>query len=85
MLDTVRVGSLIDKIRYRVEWHGHVWEVDEFLGDNAPLMIAEIELGSEGETFETPPFVGREVTGDHRFTNAYLAEHPFRAWGEEPA
>lgn len=66
----------IEKIRYRVEVGGKLWEVDEFLGANKGLLMAEIELESEDETFEMPAWVGQEVTGDARYYNASLSKQP---------
>ena len=73
----------IDKTRYLVKSGVHTFEVDEFYGDNTGLVIAEVELQSEDESFEKPVFVGREVTGDRRFYNAHLTKHPFCAWSEQ--
>ena len=71
---------LIEKIRYRILHGGHVWEVDEFLGANAGLVVAECELDSPDEPLELPGWVGREVTGDPRYGNSNLIAHPFTAW-----
>lgn len=71
---------LIEKYRRRIEHAGHVWEVDEFLGVNAGLVVAEIELGSEAEQFELPQWVGEEVTSDVRYLNSSLIKHPYSAW-----
>lgn len=73
---------LVEKIRYRIPVGQHVWELDEFLGENAGLILAEVELASEVETFERPRWAGVEVTGDRRYYNSYLAQHPFRQWPE---
>jgi adenylate cyclase len=70
----------IDKTRYKIDFGGKIWEVDEFWGDNEGLIIAEIELKSEDEEFALPPWIGPEVTHDHRYYNSYLAEHPFQSW-----
>ncbi len=75
-------GEIIEKRRHIVEHGGHVWEVDEFGGANSGLVIAEIELAREDETFERPPWLGEEVTGDQRYYNAALALHPWRQWTE---
>ncbi|OIO61208.1 MAG: adenylate cyclase [Alphaproteobacteria bacterium CG_4_10_14_0_2_um_filter_63_37] len=80
MLDTLCPPGQIDKIRHRVVVGGHVWEVDEFLGDNAGLVVAEIELSAEGEAFEMPDWAGEEVSGDVRYTNARLSQAPFASW-----
>lgn len=80
MLTTLCADSLIDKTRYRVAWHGHTWEVDVFGGDNAGLVVAELELESEQQDFELPPWVGPEVTHDPRYFNASLVRSPWRSW-----
>ena len=68
--------GLINKIRYYVKFGGHTWEVDVFRGENDGLIIAEIELASEEETFELPEWIGREVSGDPKYYNMMLAKHP---------
>ncbi len=73
-------ASELEKYRYRITYAGKLWEVDEFLGDNQGLLMAEIELGSEDEEFELPPWVTTEVTGDDRYYNARLSVHPFKNW-----
>ena len=78
---------LIEKWRYRLNVGSHLWEVDEFLGDNAGLILAEVELSSETESFSLPPWAGLEVSEDARYYNANLAKHPYRLWarsGAEP-
>jgi len=72
---------LIEKLRYRVMMGGHLWEVDEFFGDNAGLLLAEVELTNIEEAVELPEWVGEEVTDDPRYYNAALSQHPFSAWG----
>jgi adenylate cyclase len=74
---------VIDKIRYKVDYRGFVWEVDEFLGDNAGLLVAEIELEEEEQAFEKPPWVGAEVSADRRYSNAGLVRLPFSRWEKE--
>jgi len=71
---------LIEKTRHLVTWAGHLWEVDEFEGDNAGLVVAEVELAAEDETFERPPWLGREVSDDFRYSNSALSERPWRDW-----
>ena len=71
-------GSLIEKTRFFVPRDKHVWEVDEFAGDNAGLVLAEIELGDVDESFGLPDWIGPEVTDDRRFYNAALSLHPWR-------
>ncbi len=70
----------IDKTRHLVRSGRHVFEVDEFHGENEGLTIAEVELSSPDEPFEKPGFIGQEVTGDPRYYNAQLTRHPFRRW-----
>ncbi|MDR6966715.1 CYTH domain-containing protein [Flavobacterium arsenatis] len=70
----------IDKTRFEVKAGHHIYEVDEFFGENQGLIIAEIELSSETETFEKPEWLGEEVTNDERFYNAYLSRNPFVFW-----
>lgn len=72
--------GVIDKVRYEIPVGKHLYEVDEFFGDNAGLIIAEIELAAEDETFEKPDWLGNEVTGDERYYNAYLSSYPYTLW-----
>jgi adenylate cyclase len=83
-LMALRQSGLIDKVRYKVSWHGHTWEVDEFGGDNAGLVIAEIELHDERETFDRPPWLGVEVTGQQQYYNSALAQRPYALWKAAP-
>jgi adenylate cyclase len=78
MLRTLCRQPLIEKTRYRVEHGGRVWEVDEFAGDNAGLVLAEIELDDAAEAVDLPDWVGREVTNSGRYTNARLSVRPYR-------
>ena len=73
--------GIIDKTRYLVPYGNHVFEVDEFYGDNEGLVMAEVELKSEDEPFEKPSFIGQEVTGDRRFYNSHMRQCPFAIWG----
>jgi adenylate cyclase len=82
MLDQLCEQPIIDKWRYRVEFKGHLWEIDEFLGDNKGLIVAEVELTSEDEEFFRPHWLGHEVTHDHRYFNSNLIEHPFKEWNQ---
>lgn len=77
------VGGRIDKVRHYVQHAGHTWEVDEFAGDNAGLVVAELELGSADEAFERPSWLGREVTEELRYYNLALAERPYSRWRAE--
>jgi adenylate cyclase len=72
--------GIIDKTRFEVKIGSHVFEVDEFYGENEGLIIAEIELESETETFEKPTWLGQEVTADHRYYNSFLSKNPFTTW-----
>ena len=72
--------GVIDKTRFEVKSGNHVYEVDEFYGENEGLIIAEIELSSENETFEKPSWLGEEVTNDKRYYNSYLSNHPYKNW-----
>jgi adenylate cyclase len=76
------VGGLIDKRRHLLEHRGHLWEIDEFSGDNAGLIVAEIELSSADEYFERPDWLGREVTDTPRYYNLALASRPYSQWSE---
>lgn len=73
-------GGIIDKTRYLIECGKHTFEVDEFHGDNEGLVVAEVELESTGEEFASPPFLGKEVTGDKRYYNSNLTRFPFKLW-----
>ncbi|MDF1581469.1 MAG: CYTH domain-containing protein [Desulfuromonadales bacterium] len=83
MLEQLCRKPLIEKIRYRVPHAGMVWDVDEFLGDNAGLVLAEIEIEYANQAVELPAWVGKEVTDDSRFYNASLAEYPLTTWPAE--
>jgi adenylate cyclase len=72
--------GIIDKTRFEVKVSNHVFEIDEFYGGNQGLIIAEIELSSENESFVKPVWLGEEVTTDSRFYNAYLSKNPFKNW-----
>ena len=72
--------GMIDKTRYLVKSGKHVFEVDEFYGENEGLVIAEVELESVDESYEKPDFIGEEVTGDVRYYNSFLMKNPFTRW-----
>ncbi len=80
MLATLCIRPVIQKNRYRIEHQGFTWEVDEFAAENAGLLLAEIELQHEEETFPLPDWIGEEVTGDPRYFNSYLVQHPYTQW-----
>ena len=79
------IAPLIEKVRYRIEHAGRTWEVDVFSGPNEGLVVAELELEAEDAAFQMPPWVGREVSSDNRYTNTSLVTHPFTSWGTAPA
>ncbi len=72
--------GLIDKTRYLVRSGRHVFEVDEFYGENEGLVVAEVELSAEDEAYEKPDFIGKEVTGDVRYFNSFLMRTPYTRW-----
>ena len=72
--------GIIDKIRYEVKSNTHIFEIDEFFGDNNGLVVAEIELNSEEEAFEKPSWLGTEVTGEVKYYNSQLSTTPFCEW-----
>ena len=74
---------LIEKTRYFVPHEGMLWESDQFEGDNEGLVVAEIELDSEQQTFSMPSWVGQEVSQDRRYYNVCLVTHPYKDWIEE--
>jgi adenylate cyclase len=82
MLETLCVKPLIEKLRYKIMSDGHLWEVDEFIGDNEGLTIAEVELKSADEHVIIPDWVGQEVTGDLMYFNSNLVINPFKKWGK---
>ena len=72
--------GMIDKTRFLVRSRKHVFEIDEFYGENEGLVVAEVELASEDETYEKPDFIGEEVTGDVRYYNSFLMRTPYKTW-----
>tara|TARA_R110002072_G_scaffold15519_1_gene62072 strand:- start:36 stop:503 length:468 start_codon:yes stop_codon:yes gene_type:complete len=72
--------TIIDKIRYEIKVGNHIFEVDEFFGDNEGLIIAEVELNFENEIFEKPSWLGNEVTGDIKYYNSELSKQPYTSW-----
>ena len=79
-LMTRRQGAVIEKVRHDIPWHGLMWEVDVFAGDNEGLILAEIELDHERQPFDLPPWIGAEVTFSRKYYNGDLARRPFRSW-----
>jgi adenylate cyclase len=83
LLDTLCAQPQIEKTRYHVPFGDHLWEVDLFAGANAGLVVAEVELADEHETFAMPPWAGEEVSHDTRYYNVCLVKHPFCEWSHE--
>jgi adenylate cyclase len=80
MLTELCAKPLIEKRRYAVEYEGLTWEIDEFMGENEGLVVAEVELQEEEQVFERPPWLGEEVTGDPRYFNSNLSRKPYKEW-----
>ena len=80
MLDGLADGPVVDKVRHLVPVGGHTWEVDVIEGANAPLVMAEVELGDPDEPFELPSWAGQDVSDDARYYNANLAQAPYSTW-----
>tara|TARA_R110002012_G_scaffold42572_6_gene115844 strand:+ start:4252 stop:4725 length:474 start_codon:yes stop_codon:yes gene_type:complete len=72
--------GIIEKTRYEIYSDNHTFEVDDFMGENEGLIIAEIELQSETESFQKPDWLGKEVTGDVKYYNSNLSKNPFKTW-----
>lgn len=83
MLDKLVSGPVVEKTRYHLPVGNHEWEIDVFHGDNAGLVVAEIELTDEQESFVMPEWAGREVSGEARYYNVCLAKHPYKYWEEK--
>lgn len=83
MLDTLCEQPQIEKTRYHVQVGAHIWEVDVFGGDNEGLIVAEVELADEEESFERPVWIGKEVSDDTRYYNVCLTRHPYKDWHDE--
>ncbi|MCP4214543.1 MAG: CYTH domain-containing protein [bacterium] len=81
MLDQLCEKPIIEKKRYKVDFAGFIWEIDEFFGDNDGLIVAEVELVAEDQEFQRPDWIGEEVTGDPRYFNSNLTKHPYTQWG----
>ena len=74
--------GVIDKVRYEVKVGNHIFEVDEFFGNNIGLIVAEVELNSENEDFQKPDWLGEEVTGDIKYYNSQLSKKPYNTWNK---
>ena len=82
---SLRQSGMIEKTRFIVVWQGHRWEVDVFSGENAGLVVAEIELRQEDEAFGRPPWLGIEITGQPQYYNGSLSRRPFSQWAMTPS
>ena len=80
LLDDLCEKPLIEKNRYKIDFEGFVWEVDEFFGENQGLIVAEVELESEDQAFGKPGWIGEEVTGDPKYFNSNLINNPYLKW-----
>ena len=80
MLDELCERHLIEKKRYKIEFRGFIWEVDEFFGENQGLIVAEVELESEDQRYEKPEWIGDELTGDPKYFNSNLVQNPYLKW-----
>ena len=83
LLEHMVQGPVVEKDRYRVPWQRHTWEIDEFLGANAGLVVAEVELQDATEAVALPPWVGAEVSEEPRYFNASLSRRPYCDWSDE--
>ena len=80
ILNHLAEQPIVEKIRYKIPLNGLVWEIDEFLGVNNGLIVAEVELQSEDQEFEKPEWIGEEVSGDPRYFNSNLVKNPYTTW-----
>ncbi|HQC73034.1 MAG TPA: CYTH domain-containing protein [Candidatus Competibacteraceae bacterium] len=80
LLNTLCEKPLLEKTRHFIHYGDHLWEVDEFGGDNAGLIVAEVELGTVDEAFARPDWIGEEVSHDLRYYNSQLVRHPYKDW-----
>ena len=79
---TTMTDALIEKTRFVFSFEGYIWEIDEFEGNQAPLIIAEVELDSNKDSPALPPFITEEVSMDMRYTNSQLSKNPYSSWKE---
>jgi len=80
LLDSLCEKPLVEKTRYKIQHAGHEWEIDVFTGENAGLVVAEVELQTEQESLSLPSWVGVEVSADPRYYNVNLVKHPYSKW-----
>ncbi len=85
LLESFCDDALITKVRHEVPHEGHLWEIDEFGGENTGLILAEVEIDDESESFNFPEWVGKDISEDERFFNAQLAKHPISTWMKKPS
>ena len=82
MLENLAEKPIIEKARYKIPFAGLTWEIDEFFGVNAGLIVAEVELASESQAFEKPAWVGEEISSDPRYFNSNLVKNPYTTWNK---
>ncbi|MEH2346709.1 MAG: CYTH domain-containing protein [Nostoc sp.] len=80
ILETLCERPFVEKVRYKIEFSGLIWEIDEFDGVNKGLILAEVELNDENQQIELPNWIGQEVSDDSRYFNSNLVKHPFSEW-----
>ncbi|EQA44735.1 adenylate cyclase [Leptospira broomii serovar Hurstbridge str. 5399] len=80
ILENICEKPILEKNRYSINYRGSIWEIDEFLGDNQGLVVAEIELDDPKQLFEKPDWIGKEVSDDPRYFNSSLIKNPFKTW-----
>ena len=80
LIDHLCLKPIIEKLRYKISFRGNIWEIDEFLGENLGLILAEIELDSPEQKFEKPDWIGEDVTEDPKYKNASLVKNPYNGW-----
>ena len=83
MLDALCDRPLIEKARHHIYWDGLLWEVDEFMGENQGLILAEVELTDANQTINLPTWIGQDVSDDPRYFNVSLVQYPYKMWGVE--
>ena len=82
MLEHLAEKPIIEKNRYKIPHEGLIWEIDEFLGVNAGLIVAEVELSDENQVFNKPEWIGEEISADPRYFNSNLVKNPYTTWSK---
>ena len=82
MLNLLCELPIIEKNRHVIQWGDHTWEIDEFLGENKGLILAEVELNTDHDDIQIPPWIGEEVSGNRAYYNVNLARHPYTQWSK---